>query len=312
MRAFLKGFAVILAVPLVAFTAGELHAAAKKTVPATTNSGKDAAAIRTALAAIDARDYDKAMVIITPLANAGNNEAQYLRGLLNEAGVIPHASDVNAMAWYVKAAAAGNAKAQNNLGAMYYDGRGVPQDLVQARNWYGRAAQQGNPQAQLNYALMLGQGLGAKEGARTGATPLDPAGMLYWLQGAAAQGYARAQLQLGKVYLSGVASAPDTLQAAHWFRLAAEQDSTEAQFLLGELLQKGEGVRRDLDTAVIWFERAAVAEPSDAMAAANYELGVIYELGLGTVADSVKSAAYYRRAAYAGYAKAIAKLKADQ
>jgi uncharacterized protein len=289
------------AAPLSAQTAGGKPAKTAKKA----NDSPETGGVEAAIRAIEAREFPKALAILTPLSNAGDSEAQYLRGLLNESSVIPHASAANAASWYTKAAIGGNAKAQNNLGAMYYDGRGVARDLEQARTWYQRAAEQGNPQAQLNYALMLGQGLGGTDPEKD----RDPAAMLRWLLLAADQDYPRAQVQLGKVYLSGRDFPADVAEAVYWFRLAAELNSTEAQYLLGQLLQKGEGVPRDLDAATRWFERAAAGEPSDAMAAASFELGVIYELGLGTAADDEKSRAYYRQSAAAGYAKAVEKLK---
>ena len=46
------------------------------------------------------------------------------------------------------AAEQGDASAQNNLGRMYEYGREVPKDEVQAVAWYHRAAEQGEARAQ--------------------------------------------------------------------------------------------------------------------------------------------------------------------
>ena len=290
-------------------------------VPAQINN-TESATIAAALDAIEVRDFAQALAKLSPLAELGNRDAQFLMGLLNEALAIPGSTLVDAASWYAKSAAAGHAKAQNNLGAMYFDGRGVNQDVAQALLWYGRAAEQGNPQAQLNYALMLGLGLGQQSTAApagSSGTPegaRDPAGMLRWLLLASEQNYDRAQVQLGKLYLAGRDFPADMSEAAYWFRRAAESGSgasaTEAQYLLAAMLQKGEGMKRDLVEAIVWFLRAAAAEPSSAMAASNYELGVIYELGLGVTANAEKSASYYRRAADAGHARAREKINVDK
>jgi uncharacterized protein len=227
--------------------------------------------VEQALREIELRHFVDAASELTPLAEAGDAEAQFLLGLLNEAGALPESSQNAAAIWYAKAAASGNAKAQNNLGAMYYDGRGVARNRALALTWYGRAAELGNPQAQLNYALILGQGLESDtDGLINGpGRARDPAGMMRWLLRASEQGYARAQLQLGKLYLSGGDFPADLGEAAYWLRLAAAQDLAEAQYLYAVMLQKGEGVPRDLVAAIGWFERAS----SGGHAAASYELG---------------------------------------
>ena len=47
-------------------------------------------------------------------------------------------------------AEAGDAKAQNSLGFMYNEGLGVSQDYAEAVKWYGKAAEQGDANAQYN------------------------------------------------------------------------------------------------------------------------------------------------------------------
>ena len=47
--------------------------------------------------------------------------------------------DVEAAAWYLKAAEQGDADAQYNLGGMYGKGEGVPQDDVEAYKWFNLA-----------------------------------------------------------------------------------------------------------------------------------------------------------------------------
>ena len=63
-------------------------------------------------------------------------------------------SDVEAGAWYRKAAEHGEAYGQNNLGLMYQSGRGVPKDLVQAMEWFKKAADQGHEGAKKALAEM--------------------------------------------------------------------------------------------------------------------------------------------------------------
>lgn len=55
--------------------------------------------------------------------------------------------DVQAVAWYRKAAEQGDADAQFNLGWMYETGRGVARNDARARAWYTEAAKQGHERA---------------------------------------------------------------------------------------------------------------------------------------------------------------------
>ena len=49
----------------------------------------------------------------------------------------------------------------------------------------------------------------------------------------------------------------DDTEAVRWFRLAADQGLAAAQFNLGVLYQEGEGVTQDLVAAHMWFSLAA-------------------------------------------------------
>ncbi len=56
----------------------------------------------------------------------------------------------------------GNQLAQFNLGLLYYDGKGAPQDFEEAARWFQRAAEQGYPGAQRNLGEMYAVGRGVK------------------------------------------------------------------------------------------------------------------------------------------------------
>ena len=56
-------------------------------------------------------------------------------------------NEVQAAAWFRKAADQGHVAAQINLARMYEQGWGVDQDLSRARHWYAEAAAQGDDEA---------------------------------------------------------------------------------------------------------------------------------------------------------------------
>lgn len=105
-------------------------------------------------------DVEAARAAWTPLAQAGDPEAQYRLGLLHDlSGGRPEAAAL-AYHWYRAAAAAGHPAAQFNVAVMHDSGRGVGRDQAEAALWYGRAAAHGHPRARYN----LGQLYEAGEG----------------------------------------------------------------------------------------------------------------------------------------------------
>ncbi len=90
-----------------------------------------------------AGDYPAALRELSPLAEQGNAEAQFMLGEMYGLGQGVAPDEPQAMAWYRKAAEQGNVRAQYNLGFMYYLGLPGPPDYVQTYMWYNLAAAQG-------------------------------------------------------------------------------------------------------------------------------------------------------------------------
>lgn len=104
--------------------------------------------------AYNARNYALALKEITPLAKAGNADAEHLLGLMYYMGRGVPRDYKQAFAWHYKAALQGKADAQYVIGAMYYTGNAVPQDQKLAVTWFRKAAEQGHPDAQHALGLM--------------------------------------------------------------------------------------------------------------------------------------------------------------
>ena len=104
--------------------------------------------------AYNARNYALALKEVTPLARAGNADAQHLLGLMYYMGRGVERDYKQAFAWHYKAALQGKADAQYVIGAMYYTGNAVPQDHLLAVQWFRKAAEQGHPDAQHALGLM--------------------------------------------------------------------------------------------------------------------------------------------------------------
>lgn len=89
-------------------------------------------------------DYDRALPLLLPVAQAGHAEAQCMIGCIYQLSLGSVAPDFQeAIAWYSRAAALGYGVASNNLAEMYLNGAGVPVDRDQARQLYKQARLQG-------------------------------------------------------------------------------------------------------------------------------------------------------------------------
>ncbi len=117
--------------------------------------------LQTGIDAYNKGSYQFALETVTPLANDGDNTAQYLLGTLYYHGLGVEKNLVEAMKWFTLAAEKGNAKAQVSLGTMYLTGDGTSKNHKEAFRWLKLAAEQGDAlgQAKLGLAYMKGKGV---------------------------------------------------------------------------------------------------------------------------------------------------------
>ena len=93
-----------------------------------------------AVSTYDRGDFALAARLFRPLAEQGNEWAQYhLAGMYRDGQGVPQDYQ-EALKWYRLAAEQGNAWAQYHLAGMYRDEQGVPQDFVRAHMWLKIAA----------------------------------------------------------------------------------------------------------------------------------------------------------------------------
>jgi TPR repeat protein len=157
---------------------------------------------------------------ILPLAEEGNDEAQYTLGKLYYEGQGLSPDYKSALKWFRLAAEQGFAKAQCDLGRMYEQGTGVTKDYEEARKWYCLAAEQQLPLAQTFLGAMYSSGSGV---------PQDKEKAVEYYQLAARQGFQLAQYYLGNMYRMGSGTLRDYVMAYVWFTLAGEQGNQIAE-----------------------------------------------------------------------------------
>ena len=132
----------------------------------------------------------------------------------------------------------------------------------------------------------------------------DPKLGAQWLETSANTGMPKAQYHIGLLYQKGLGVSSNTKTAYRWYQKAARQGHVRAQYNLGTLYAEGKGTKRDYEEAARWFTRAS----KEGLAEAHYSLGMIHENGLGVERDQRKATAYYRSALAAGSAHAAGKL----
>ncbi|HRC27204.1 MAG TPA: SEL1-like repeat protein, partial [Alphaproteobacteria bacterium] len=114
-------------------------------------------------------------------------------------------------------------------------------------------------------------------------------------------GVAEAQHDLAAVYTAGHGGAPQNYEkAAFWFGKAAGQGVANARYNLGVLYQQGLGVPKDMREAIKWYRAAADLGHPEA----RYNLGIACIEGVGVPYDPRKAAEYFESAAAGGVTEA--------
>lgn len=149
-----------------------------------------------------------------------------------------------------------HAKAINFLGVCYELGRGVKKDLKRSAQLYRQAAESGLPRAQKNLGNCYRFGKGVEKDQEKAYVCYEKAFKYYKEQ--AEQGDAAAQLEMGFYYFGGrLRSGTDYAKAKVWFEKSAEQGEAEAMNVLGQMFQYGYGVEKDVDRAYDCYLKGA-------------------------------------------------------
>jgi len=172
-----------------------------------------------AMAAIQKGDFKAAMSQLQPLADKGDPDAQFLLGMIYDAGKGVPRDPAKAATWYQKAAEQKHTLGQLFLGVLYLGGEGVAKDAKQALRWFEPAAIAGNDQAQMYVGVMYAQGDGIRQ---------DHEKAIDWLTRSAQQRNTRAMGMLATELFSRHRDDQDLVDAYKWSHLAAEEDAIQA------------------------------------------------------------------------------------
>ncbi|WP_162912988.1 tetratricopeptide repeat protein [Rhodospirillaceae bacterium SYSU D60014] len=263
-------------------------------------SGGDVAARPGFDAAMDAyerRDYAWAAEQFRTLALQGNVVAQSFLASMYDQGLGVATDSTAARRWFRAAAEQGDPTAQLALARSLsrYQLR-APPDYAEAARWYRAAAEQGNPEAQmaLGHAYRDGKGVRANASethrwyaaarrARAGVDRLagfscasaadsktlapvyaacrqgDSRTALKALKTLARRGDAAAQAWLGFAHYTGweIPAERNFHEGAALYRAAADRGNATALYNLGVIYEHGMGVAPSRDTARRWYQAAA-------------------------------------------------------
>lgn len=195
-----------------------------------------------------AKDYEAALVILKPLAESGDSQAQVTLGIMYDFGHGVSKDPTEAIKWYIKAAEQGIPVVQHDVGVKYFEGQGVDQDYLKAAYWWEQSANSGLADSQFNLGLLYYRGIGLE-------IDYQKASSLF--TSAAEQEHPHAQYSLAVMYAFGQGFDKDYQQALQWFRKSAAHHVAQAQFNLGVFYENGYGLEKDLATAKKWYQLAS-------------------------------------------------------
>jgi TPR repeat protein len=183
-----------------------------------------------AMAAFDARRFDEAVDLLSPLADAGEAKAQIVLAEIHAHGLGRPVDGEVALAWILRAAGQGDMTAQAIAAGYYLQGIGTKPDRAQGLHWFALAAAQGHPAALHNVGTMTLHGIGTE--------PDRGAAEAYLLE-AAALGEADSHFLLGQLYLTDALKTgnidPALASLVEAALLGHRQAMTELAILLDDL-----------------------------------------------------------------------------
>lgn len=273
------------------------------------------------LAFYNAMDEDKqrqanAFSVAQEQAEAGDDKAALLLGMLYDRGIGVSTDPAKAIYWYQKAGQ--NPVSQFILGTYTTEGKGLFKDREKGTDLLQQSAEAKFSYADFNLAVLKQQteqdflpdlstaySLGNSHAGivladyylsenndteHSDSEKMNQAKQIY--TGLAEKGDQDAQLKLAYMVDKGLGTTPDPTAAQHWYTASAEQGNPVAQYLLGQFYQLGVLGQPDYTLAKEWYQKAA-----SKLSKASVALGFIDETVDDNYADALKA---YEQAAASG------------
>ena len=167
------------------------------------------------------KDPQGAYALMQAAAEAGNRLAQFNFAQLLIERERGYAGMAKAVSYYQRAADGGLADAQYAMSQIYANGvGGKKRDEVEARRWLLLAARQNFDTAQVDLGTWLIEGRGGTRDLKAG---------FGWMKRAADSGNVAAQNCVAKLYMGGIGTEPNAVDAAAWYFLARRAGLTDPE-----------------------------------------------------------------------------------
>ncbi len=129
---------------------------------------------------------------------------------------------------------------------------------------------------------------------------IDIPGAIMWLEAAAKQGEAKADMLLGQLYFEGKKVPQNAGKAILYLRRAANNGILEADYLLGVAYYYGKGTAINYEKALQRYQKALPLNKAEVY----YELGECHINGNGCDKNAEKAIEYYEKASRLGHSQA--------
>ena len=267
----------------------------------------------------------------------GNSSAQHMLGFMYATGIggAVERDQAKALMHHTFAALGGNTKSQMTVGYRHHTGVGVSRNCNEAAYWYKEVADKaiaysrsGPPGGQAlqkdifriadesggvygEGASVVSSGVYANKAGPNSDQHAALDDVLEYLDLMSRKGDLKATFSLGRLHYDGSRAMKRNLRAARaYFMIVARkywakdgsvitEDSNIGKFAaksagyIGRMFLRGEGMEQSFDKALTWFRRGL----ANGDALCQYELGLMYQEGLGVRKDIMTAADYYKEAA---------------
>ncbi|RFC63236.1 MULTISPECIES: tetratricopeptide repeat protein [Mesorhizobium] len=204
--------------------------------------------LKSALIALDDKEYEKSAKMLAAAFEAGEYDAAFYMGRMLELG-LTGAPDINgAIALYATGSAMGSSLAKNRLGILHMEGVGVLQDYKQGAKLICEAANVGEQNAEYNCGALYQEGKGVS---------VDSAKAIDYFKRAAIQGNVAARNMLADIYAGGKGIDVDAKKAFDLWQQTAAVGNPYGLFMLAKNYSEGTGADKDLIKAHAYANLAA-------------------------------------------------------
>lgn len=235
---------------------------------------------------------------LTPLAEAGDADAQYGLGVIYQEGIAVKKSSLRATHWLQKASDQGHKQATNRLAWHYRNGIGVVHSPAKAEELYLKAFDLGVVGASIPLGAIYRSGEpGVKENHAKAAK---------WARIGAEAEIDRGENLLGELYRDGKGVKQSFATALEWFEKSAAQGFHLAYFNASVILREGVGVEKDMERGMEYLRTAADLGHAGAM----IDLAMSYAEGVGVPQSYQEALNWFTKAARRNDSSAIRLAKA--